>query len=70
MRGMKQNKKRSTRCVKNKIRRGPKLEGYAFVNFGNSSGTEEEPSQKREKNGGKRKIIMLPRPGIEPGTCR
>ena len=32
-----------------KIRRGPKLEGCAFVNFGNSSGTEEEPSQKREK---------------------
>ena len=38
-----------------KIRRGPKLEGCAFVNFGNSSGTEEEPSQKREKNGGKKK---------------
>ena len=36
-----------------KIRRGPKLEGCAFVNFGHSSGTEEEPSQKREK----RKII-------------
>ena len=38
-------------------RRGPKLEGYAFANFGNSSGTEEEPSQKREKNGEKIKII-------------
>ena len=25
-----------------KIRRGPKLEGCAFTNFGNSSGTEEE----------------------------
>ena len=32
-----------------KIRRGPKLEGCAFANFGNLSGTEEEPSQKREK---------------------
>ena len=31
-----------------KIRRGPKLEGCAFAKFGNSSGTEEEPSQKRE----------------------
>ena len=39
--------------VLSKIRRGPKLEGCAFANFGNSSGTEEEPSQKREKNGGK-----------------
>ena len=38
-----------------KIRRGPKLEGCAFANFGNSSGTEGEPSQKREKNGGKKK---------------
>ena len=38
-----------------KIRRGPKLEGCAFVNFGNSSGTEGEPSQKREKNGEKKK---------------
>ena len=35
------------------VSRGPKLEGCAFVNFRNSSGTEEEPSQKREKNGGK-----------------
>ena len=25
-----------------KIRRGPKLEGCAFTNFGNSSGTEGE----------------------------
>ena len=33
-----------------KIRRGPKLEGSAFANFENSSGTEGEPSQKREKN--------------------
>ena len=41
-----------------KIRRGPKLEGYAFVNFGNSSGTEGEPREKREKNGEKRKIIL------------
>ena len=49
MRGMKQNKKRSTRCIKNKIPRGPKLEGCAFAKFGNSSGTEGEPSQKREK---------------------
>ena len=40
-----------------KIRRGPKLEDCAFVKFGNSCGTEEEPSQKREKNGKKRKII-------------
>ena len=31
------------------------MEGCAFVNFGNSSGTEEEPSQKREKNGGEKK---------------
>ena len=53
-----------------KIRRGPKLEGCAFANFGNSSGKEEESSQKREKNGGKEKKIMLPRRGIEPGTCR
>ena len=36
-----------------RIGRGPKLEGCAFANFGNSSGTEEEPSQKREKNWGK-----------------
>ena len=34
---------------RSKIRRGPKLEGCAFANFRNSSGTEEEPSQKREK---------------------
>ena len=53
MRGMKQNKKRSTRCIKNKIPRGPKLEDFAFANFGNSSGTEGEPSQKREKWGEK-----------------
>ena len=33
----------------------PKLAGCAFANFGNSSGTEEEPSQKREKNGRKKK---------------
>ena len=49
-----------------KIRRGPKLEDCAFANFGNSSGTEEEPSQKGEK----KKKQILPRPGIEPGTCR
>ena len=42
-----------------KYGRGPKLEGYAFANIGNSSGTEGEPSEKREKNG-----------GIEPGTRR
>ena len=48
-----------------RIGRGPKLEGCAFANFGNSSGTEEEPSQKRQK---KEEKIMLPRPGIEPGT--
>ena len=29
-----------------KIRRGPKLEGCAFANFGNSSGTEGELRQK------------------------
>ena len=40
-----------------KICRGPKLEGCTFANFGNSSGTEGEPSQKREKNGGKKKKI-------------
>ena len=28
--------------IKYKIRRGPKLEGYAFANFGYSSGTEGE----------------------------
>ena len=33
------------------------MEGCAFANFGNSSGTEEEPSQKREKMGEKRKKI-------------
>ena len=44
-----------------------KLEGCAFDIFGNSSGTEGESSQKREKNGEKN---MLPRPGIEPGTHR
>ena len=34
-----------------KIRRGPKLEGYAFANFRNSSGTEGEAAEakKREK---------------------
>ena len=34
------------------------MEGCAFANFGNSSGTEGEPSQKREKNGGKKKKII------------
>ena len=29
------------------------MEGCAFAKFGNSSGTEGEPSQKREKNGEK-----------------
>ena len=33
------------------------MEGCTFANFRNSSGTEEEPSQKREKNGGKKKKI-------------
>ena len=28
-----------------KIRRGPKLEGYAFANFGYSSGTDGESRQ-------------------------
>ena len=28
-------------CNLEKIRRGPKLEGYAFANFGYSSGTVE-----------------------------
>jgi len=32
-----------------KIRRGPKLEGCAFANFGYSSGTEGEPNQKKRK---------------------
>ena len=32
----------------------PKLEGRAFANFGNSSGIEGKPSQKREKNGGEK----------------
>ena len=41
------------RSASYKRHRGPKLEGCVFVNFGNSSGTEGEPSQKREKNGGK-----------------
>ena len=26
---------------------GPKLEGCSFANFGNASGTEREPSQKK-----------------------
>ena len=38
-----------------KIRRGPKLEGCAFANFGYSSGTEGEPNQKRENGGKERK---------------
>ena len=37
-----------------KLRRGPKLEGCAFANFGNSSGTEEEVSPKRVKIGRKK----------------
>ena len=37
-----------------KLSRGPKLGGCAFANLGNSSGTEEEPSQKREKKRGKK----------------
>ena len=48
-----------------------KYVGCAFANFGNSSGTEVDPNQKREKNGRKKKNkSMLPRPGIEPGTHR
>ena len=35
--------------ILSKIRRSPKLEGWAFANFGSSSGIEEEPSQKRGK---------------------
>ena len=31
------------------------IQSCAFANFGNSSGTEGELSQKREKNGGKKK---------------
>ena len=34
-----------------KICRCPKLEGCGFANFGNSSGTEREPSQKKGKKG-------------------
>ena len=37
------------------MRMGPKLEGCALANFGNSSGTEGELSQKREKKGVKKK---------------
>ena len=48
---------RYARVARN-VSRGPKLEGCAFVNFGNSSGIEGEPSQKS----------MLPRPVLEPGT--
>ena len=44
---------KSLKHFKLKYGRGPKLEGRAFANFRNSSGTEEEPSQKRERNGGK-----------------
>ena len=45
---------RSKYCKsRKKIRRGLKLEGCTFVNFGNLSGTEGESSQKREKNGKK-----------------
>ena len=43
------------KSLEKKIRKGPKLEGCAFVNFGNSSRTEEEPSQKREEMGEKEK---------------
>ena len=34
--------KKKSRNRRKKIRRGPKLEGCAFTNFGNSSGTEGE----------------------------
>jgi len=37
-----------------KLRRGPKLEGCAFANFGNSRETEGKPSQKERKMGGKK----------------
>ena len=58
-----------------KIRRGPKLEGYAFANFGYSSETDGES---RHKMGNsiwdsfkiRRKINIMPRPGIEPGTLQ
>ena len=33
-----------------KIRRGPKLEGYAFANFGYSSGTEGESRHEMENS--------------------
>ena len=56
-----------SRIYPQKIRRGPKLEGCAFANFGNLSGTEGEPSQKREKKG-KRKNNQCCL-DIEPGTC-
>ena len=47
---------RSKYCKsRKKIRRGLKLEGCTFVNFGNLSGTEGESSQKREKNGKKKR---------------
>ena len=32
-----------------KIRRGPKLEGYAFANFGYSSGTEGKSRHEKNK---------------------
>ena len=32
-----------------KIRRGPKLEGYAFANFGYSSGTEGKSHHEKNK---------------------
>ena len=53
-----------------KIRRGPKLEGCAFANFGNSSGTEGEATEVKEKREREKKIggkKNRPRPGIEPG---
>ena len=36
-----------------KIRRGPKLEGYAFANFGNSSETEGESRPFLKRKAGK-----------------
>ena len=45
----------------------------SFANFGNSSETEGEPSQKKKKTKmgvKKEEKSILPRPGIETGTCR
>ena len=46
-----------------KICRGPKLEGCTFANFGNSSGTEGEPSQKEREMGEKINAAQESNPG-------